>query len=414
MPLGSILVVAAAVWAGPGPAPAEAASFTGLGGGADTAYASAVSGDGGVIAGINEEGTAGFRWTETGGVEILAFQPADVSADGGVIVGTRGFFEAVRWSEETGVVGLDDLTPGGPIYSLALAVSADGSVVVGATADEPFVWTAPGPMSAAPPVPQGAYNGKNVGVSADGMVIAGTYQIDVPAPPPQNVRTETHAYRAVDGLPDEIAGILLGAGSSALSADGEVVVGQVANQAAFWRDGNVSLIGALSGYLYSFAEGTSASGDCIVGTSQDGMGTFEAMLWNDVQGLRRLRDVLEDLGLGAELAGWTLTQANDVSDDCTTVVGTGIDPGGSPQAWVVRGFEKGTAPARCAQPVSDGPAPIASDCLFILNVAVGLFSCPLECVCAPKGSLPAAATDALVCLSAAVGAPANLDCPCGG
>jgi hypothetical protein len=67
----------------------------------------------------------------------------------------------------------------------------------------------------------------------------------------------------------------------------------------------------------------------------------------------------------------------------------------------------------CSQPVSNGAVPVATDCLFILNVAVGLQTCSPECICAPSGTLPAKATDALLCLSASVGAPVTLDCPCG-
>jgi hypothetical protein len=56
---------------------------------------------------------------------------------------------------------------------------------------------------------------------------------------------------------------------------------------------------------------------------------------------------------------------------------------------------------------------VASDCLYIMNAAVGSVSCAIECVCAPKGVLPTTATDALICLGAAVGTPVSLACPCG-
>jgi len=68
-----------------------------------------------------------------------------------VIVGTarpeNGQYEAFRWTEETGLVGLGDL-PGGGIDSRAHGVSADGAVIVGwAEAESPvgktaFVWDA--------------------------------------------------------------------------------------------------------------------------------------------------------------------------------------------------------------------------------------------------------------------------------
>jgi len=55
---------------------------------------------------------------------------------------------------------------------------------------------------------------------------------------------------------------------------------------------------------------------------------------------------------------------------------------------------------------------MASDCLYILNAAIGVVACAPECVCAPKGALPTTATDALICLNAAVGSGAELKCPC--
>ena len=66
----------------------------------------------------------------------------------------------------------------------------------------------------------------------------------------------------------------------------------------------------------------------------------------------------------------------------------------------------------CAQPSSNGTAPTASDCLYILKVAVGSATCSPQCVCAPKGILPTSASDALLCLRKAVGQAATLACPC--
>jgi hypothetical protein len=66
----------------------------------------------------------------------------------------------------------------------------------------------------------------------------------------------------------------------------------------------------------------------------------------------------------------------------------------------------------CGQPISNGTAPLASDCLYILQTAVFLQTCTPECICAPKGSLPITATDARLCLSAATGQQVPFDCPC--
>ena len=69
---------------------------------------------------------------------------------------------------------------------------------------------------------------------------------------------------------------------------------------------------------------------------------------------------------------------------------------------------------RCSRPVGTQPAPTAGDCLFILRAAIGLEQCLPACICAPKGSLPATATDALICLRRATGQTVTLDCPCAG
>lgn len=68
--------------------------------------------------------------------------------------------------------------------------------------------------------------------------------------------------------------------------------------------------------------------------------------------------------------------------------------------------------ANCGQPVSGGSTPTATDCLFILNAAVGVTTCSPECICAPSGMLPISATDALICLNKSVGVDVPLNCPC--
>ena len=66
----------------------------------------------------------------------------------------------------------------------------------------------------------------------------------------------------------------------------------------------------------------------------------------------------------------------------------------------------------CSQPVSTGSAPAASDCLYILKVAVGSLTCSPACICAPKGTLPTSSSDALLCLRKSVGQQVQLNCPC--
>jgi len=69
----------------------------------------------------------------------------------------------------------------------------------------------------------------------------------------------------------------------------------------------------------------------------------------------------------------------------------------------------------CGQPASNGPNPVATDCLYILQAAVGAQTCDPACICDLNASGPPPnATDALACLSASVGTPGLLNCVCDG
>jgi hypothetical protein len=64
----------------------------------------------------------------------------------------------------------------------------------------------------------------------------------------------------------------------------------------------------------------------------------------------------------------------------------------------------------CAQPVSNGSAPTAVDCAYVLKSAVGALTCDL-CICDVNGNGSKNTTDALVCLKKAVGQSIGLQCP---
>jgi probable HAF family extracellular repeat protein len=113
-----------------------------------------ISGDGSVIVGGNAQGAV--RWTQEEGTVGLGYIPGgelipgarsraeDASSDGSVIVGFSSSpnsingFEAFRWTEDTGMVGLGILGNNNS-SSVAEAVSADGSVIVGRS-NGAFIW----------------------------------------------------------------------------------------------------------------------------------------------------------------------------------------------------------------------------------------------------------------------------------
>lgn len=138
-------------------------------GGEVISAAHSVSGDGSIIVGVGRVAGAdhAFRWTAADGLIDLGTLPNHreshalrISADGAVIVGVSRTHrpdiadfegEAFRRTESTGMVGLGHLH-GLTGYSLATGVSADGSVVVGSSAElrelgiaipraEAFRWT---------------------------------------------------------------------------------------------------------------------------------------------------------------------------------------------------------------------------------------------------------------------------------
>ena len=187
--------------------------------------ARSVSADGSVIVGgsqnVNGEFEA-FRWTQERGMIGLGFLPlsgycpspngeclssgnfsdaTSVSADGSIIVGgshnaSRDFkgnrdYEAFRWTQESGIVGLGFLPLSGycpsrngepcpNLYSNATGVSTDGSTIIGEvvtpyTGSEPFVWTQENGLNGLGGIGDGRYSNTNRanGVSADGSVTVG-------------------------------------------------------------------------------------------------------------------------------------------------------------------------------------------------------------------------------------------------
>jgi probable HAF family extracellular repeat protein len=131
--------------------------------------ATAVSGDGAVVVGIQNNNTSStrhaFRWTQADGMVELGDLPGgppfggessfahDISTNGQVIVGAGTVdegTEAVRWTQAGGLVSIGDL-PGGLPRGRALATNADGSIIVGLASDDTleelaFIWDAPSGM----------------------------------------------------------------------------------------------------------------------------------------------------------------------------------------------------------------------------------------------------------------------------
>jgi probable HAF family extracellular repeat protein len=280
----------------------QATGMVGLGGRGE---ASAVSGDGRVVVGVDHDSGA-FRWTIEDGSTFIADVPShahDVSADGSVIVGQAplptGLAEAFVWSESSGVMRLGDLGGDPEISSSARGVSNDGTIVVGIAAStegqQSFRWTA-----------------------AEGMVGIGS----------------------LSPIPDAF-GFLSGAFD--VSGDGETIVGSStstsvstpgAGEAFIWTQASgMRGLGDLpGGDFHSQALGASFDGSVVVGIGA-AAGSNQAFIWDEAHGMRDLATVLSTV-YGLDLGGWTLWAAEAISDDGRTIVGVGRNPAGQGEAWL--------------------------------------------------------------------------------
>ncbi len=266
----------------------------------NSSAARGISGNGLVVVGDAEDRTLNgvsnlqaFRWTSATGMVGLGFLPGDTisaafatSGDGSVVVGYSGTLsdnQAFRWTASSGMVGLGFL-PGGTI-SVAEGVSADGSVVVGASSAagtgfniKPMLWTASQGMVGLGSLPGTNGFGGASAVSANGQVVIGTVDVTNPTPQNSSVPFRWTASTGMVGLGPFAGHFNLG--PLALNADGSVVVGTsslavVTNrqqQEAFrWTasTGMQSIQATIAAYDKSFAvwQMTAATGISADGTA---------------------------------------------------------------------------------------------------------------------------------------------------
>jgi probable HAF family extracellular repeat protein len=330
---------------------ATSAVFSGLGflPGQNSSQAFGLSGDGKTVVGAS--GNQAFRWTEADGMQPLGFlsggsysRAMGVSTDGLIVVGTADsskypLGETFRWTKESGRMEplgvLDRAT-----MSYAYGVSGDGSVVVGMSDTPGTVWQA-FKWSLADKVmkPLGFLPGGGVSgafdVNSNGSMIVGT-------------STKMSGAQAARWSSNIITPVPVAAPISqafGVAEDGSIVVGwggastmppAQGNFAFRWTesDNKTVNLGTLMGADYSVANGLSADGSVVVGTSGGGEHPHgQAFHWTTSTPMKSIKEIL--LALGVDIQDWDLQSATKVRvKGQQHIIGFGQDPSGRIQAWI--------------------------------------------------------------------------------
>jgi uncharacterized membrane protein len=190
-----------------------------------------------------------------------------------------------------------------------------------------------------------AYDGgRGSAVSADGNTVYGA-MFFVPGGERPFRYTDEAGYTVFNE--EEIIG--LGARVRDVSLDQRVFIGRVFtggfggpfDTAYRWTQerGFEHLLDVVSspGLTGDQAFGISADGNIIVGAiaiqNEPQPEDMIAAIWDETRGWRRIEQILIDSGI--DMTGWSLFTAADISDDGRIVVGTGINPDGHGEAWLV-------------------------------------------------------------------------------
>ena len=255
-----------------------------------------VSHDGNRIVGEFGPPTTRFRWTNGNPVELLSFLPGsidDMTPDGSTLIGADSSDVEYLWNESTGVTPIGGAND--PNHD-AFAVSDNGQVVVGGFNNEQlngtdaYHWTDAGGFTSIGRLPwtgppQTAIGSKAYAVSADGSVIVGASSADSE---PEDASYSSRAFRWTEetGMVD-IGGSFSGA--YGITPNGNVIVGNmnsnVGSVASVWDfvHGMRSIPEMLENDGYDLtdwrltrATAISANGRVIIGEGKNPAGNHEA------------------------------------------------------------------------------------------------------------------------------------------
>lgn len=341
------------VWGAMGGA-VHGAAIQGLGflPGTSQSFATAISSDGTVVVGYTSSdfySSRSFRWERGKGMTELSPLASDVStqatvlsADGrfsaGLSIGGISWeqWHTARWTSD----GTPEYLTGGKgiiTFPEAFGISGDGSRILLQSGPSRFVYLWTNGTVQQLNVPTSMQSG--VGdLSRDGRTVVGSV---AHTKYPASAYRYRHGagYTMLPGLVDQWAIARL------VSADGDLVVGTSAvNQQSHlvrWdAAGEIEDLGVPSFARLMFLDCMTPDAQVIIGRSITGT-RVESWRWIQDRGFELFTDVLVEANV--DLAGWTLLEVSGLSDNGLTFMGSGRNPSGQWEAWIVTIPAPGTA-----------------------------------------------------------------------
>lgn len=337
-------------------------TFTPLGGLPGSGYnaqSREISGDGSTIIGygVNADGQVrSFKWTEPQGYKDLGFlsggngnsYATGVSYDGTEVVGYSNFnYGSVNYGYFRGETNQMDLIGSLEDSMVPVGITDDGNFVAGSTGNRAMGWTAG----------NGLFDLGNLGgpasfavasaLSGNGKVVGRSFS---------SYGQEAFIWSESGGMVGlgDLSGGIFQSQASAISADGETVAGlstsDFGNESFIWTNENGMIglgnfgISEISESL-TFITDISGNGSILVGQGRNDprSGDFVPFLWTETTEGMTLESLLFSNGVSG-FSEWNLQSIYAISDDGSKVVGSGINPDGVLESFLVSGISISVVP----------------------------------------------------------------------
>jgi serine/threonine protein kinase/WD40 repeat protein len=305
---------------------------------------------------VNGTSRQAFRWTKETGIILLGSLKGptgnsscrECSASGEVVIGqtdVEGGQEGFYWTTETGMIGIGDMQ-GGDHYSESDSITPDGSTIFGSSMGDRgsylVHWSIADRVLTHFPVPSHSPpNRRIIDLSDDGTFGIGQNMDPLDTSLQRMLKLQdAHELRLPLGWSDiKVVGV---------SGDGSAFTGSCTFEQRTvpfrWNQKNGFGLITLPDIQRSFSpHSISSDGSIIVGNSMKNS-SLSAAVWGDpekkngggIMGFHRLADVVQRL-IGSEiLSTWKLESTSAITRDGLGIAGRGIDPAGTPAAWVLR------------------------------------------------------------------------------